>query len=85
MTANDNSLRLFPTIDLAVPGQAVTIRQPHRKHGRCWAEFVAHTGDGKHVLVRKNISSMWKSRYTKPMKVARVDVMSVHLSMAHAS
>jgi hypothetical protein len=82
MTANDNSRQLFSSIDLAITGQAVTIRQPHRRFGRCHAEFVGHAGDGKHVIVRKHISSMYRSRYTKPLKVARADVMAVHLSMA---
>jgi len=75
---------LYPSIDLAIAGQALTIRQPHRKFGSCWAEFVGHVGNGRHVLVRKNISSMWRSRYTKPLKVERADVMAVHLSMARA-
>lgn len=74
--------QLYCVIDRAVAGQALTIRQPHRKFGKCWAEFVGHVGNGKHVLVRKNISSMWKSRWTKPMKVARADVLAIHLTMA---
>lgn len=72
---------LYPSIDLAIPGQAVTIRQAHRKFGRCMAEFVGHVGNGKHVLVRKHISSMWSSRYTKPLRVERADVIAVHLIM----
>jgi hypothetical protein len=84
MAANSNHPQLFPSIDLAIPGQAVTIRQPHRKFGRCWAEFVGHAGNGKHVLIRKNISSMYRSRYTKPLRVERADIIAVHLSMAQA-
>lgn len=81
MIANDNRRPLFPTLDRATAGQAVTIRQPHRKHGRCYAEFVGHAGDGRHVLVRKLVASMWRSRWTKPLPVARADVIAVHERM----
>lgn len=80
--ANDNLKALVPTIDQAIPGQALTIGQPHRRDGRCYAEFVSHAGDGKHVLVRKLISSMWKSRWTKPLKVQRTAIIAVHALMA---
>lgn len=80
--ANDNSPVLFPSIDLAVTGQAITINQHHRRFGRCYAEFVGHTGNGRDVLVRKLISSQWKARWTKPMKVARAQIISVHCNMA---
>lgn len=78
-----NNLR--SSLDWAVPGQALTIDQPHRRFGRCYAEFVGHVGDGKHVLVRKLISGMWKGRWTKPLKVVRSQVTSVHTSMARAA
>jgi hypothetical protein len=83
--ANDNAVILLPSIDRAIPGQALTLSQSHRKFGRCYAEFVGHAGDGKHVLVRKLISSMWKSRWTKPMAVPRALVTAVHTNMASAS
>jgi hypothetical protein len=83
--ANDNRPTLFRSIDLAIAGQAITIRQPHRKFGKAYAEFVGHSGDGKHVLVRKLISSMWKSRWTKPTKVERALIIDVHANMAVAS
>lgn len=73
---------LCSTLDQAVPGQAMTLRQAHRKFGRCYAEFVAHAGDGKHILARKLISSMHSARWTKPLVVARADVMTVHTLMA---
>lgn len=82
MVANDNCQQLYPSIDLATVGQALRIKQPHRKFGQAYAEFVSHVGDGKHVMVRKLISSMWKARWTKPMRVARVDVTAVHLHLA---
>jgi hypothetical protein len=82
--ANDNKPQLVTSIDLAIPGQAVTIAQPHRKFGQCYAEFVGHAGDGKHILVRKLISSMYRSRWTKPMKVERRAVLKVHTLMAAA-
>jgi hypothetical protein len=82
--ANDNHLELSTSIDLAVPGQAVSIQQPHRKFGRCYAQFVGHAGNGKHVLVRKLISSMWRARWTKPLRVERSLVISVHARMIEA-
>jgi len=72
------------SLDQAVIGQAITIRQPHRKHGRCYAAFAGHVGDGKHILARKLIASMWRSRWTKPLPVARADVLGVHLHEAGA-
>lgn len=78
-TANDNFL---PMIDRAVPGQALTLRQPRRRFGRCYAAFVGHVGDGRHVLARKLISGMYRARWTKPLKVARADVIEVHLRRA---
>jgi hypothetical protein len=71
-----------PSIDRVIPGQAITISQPHRKFGTAYAEFVAHAGDGKHVLVRKLISGMWRARWTKPLKVERAMVVEVHDGMA---
>lgn len=82
--ANDNLIQLVASVDRAVPGQALTIRQPHRKFGRSYAEFVGHTGNGRHVLVRKLISSMWRARWTKPLRVARADIIAVHTTMAAA-
>ncbi len=82
MHANDNAQQFFPTIDRAVAGQAITIRQAHRKFGQSYAEFVSHAGDGKHIVCRKLISSMYRSRWSKPLKVARADVMAVHLHKA---
>lgn len=84
MIANDNTRQFFAVIDRAVPGQALKIEQPHRKFGSCYAEFVAHAGDGKHILVRKLISSTWRARWTNPMKVARADVLAVHTHLARA-
>jgi regulator of RNase E activity RraA len=83
--ANDNQVQLVSSIDLAVAGQALTIKQPHRKFGQAYAEFVSHAGDGKHVLVCKLISSMWKSRWTKPLKVERALILSVHTRMAQVA
>jgi hypothetical protein len=83
--ANDNSRQLLPSLDRAVAGQACTITQPHRKFGQSYAEFVRHAGDGKHVYVRKLISGMWKSRWTKPLKVERSLVRAVHTRMAQAA
>jgi hypothetical protein len=80
--ANDNAPPLIPSIDSAVTGQALTIRQPHRRFGRCYAEFVGHVGDGKRVLARKLISSMHRARWTKPMEVDRSDIIAVHTAMA---
>lgn len=80
--ANDNERTLIANIDRAISGQALTISQAHRKFGRCYAEFVGHAGDGKHILVRKLITSMWKGRWSKPLKVERVMVLSVHTRLA---
>lgn len=82
MQANDNHPALLPSIDFAVAGQALTIRQPHRKFGQSYAEFVGHAGNGKHVLVRKLIASMWRSRWSKPLKVQRASIIAVHPTMA---
>lgn len=84
-TANDNRPQFLPTIDRAVSGQAVTIRQAHRKFGRCYAEFVGHVGDGKHVLVRKLISGRFRARWSNPLKVERALVIAVHTNLARAS
>lgn len=83
--ANDNQVQLFASLDFAVAGQAIRITQPHRKFGRCYGEFVKHCGDGKHVMVRKLISSMYHSRWTKPMKVERTLIYAVHSHMAQAA
>lgn len=83
--ANDNQIALIPAIDFAVAGQALTIDQPHRKFGRCYAEFVAHSGNGKHIMVRKLISGMYRGRWTNPIKVERSKIISVHASMARAA
>lgn len=83
--ANDNQPILIPSLDRAVAGQALTIAQPHRKFGRCYAEFVRHAGDGKHVYVRKLISSMYRGRWTKPLKVERALVSAIHTRMAQAA
>lgn len=80
--ANDNSVVFYPTIDLAIAGQALMIRRPSSKHGTCYAEFLGHAGDGKHIIVRKLIASMWKSHWTKPMKILRADVVKVHFGFA---
>jgi hypothetical protein len=80
--ANDNRVVLVPSIDRAIPGQALTISQPHRRFGRTYAEFVRHSGDGKHVMVRKLISGMWRGRWTQPLKIERSLIMSVHTNMA---
>jgi hypothetical protein len=77
-TANDNRLPLITSLDRAIPGQALTIRQAHRKFGKSYAEFVGHAGNGKHVLVRKLIASTWKARWSEPLKVARASVIAVH-------
>lgn len=84
-TANDNQPQFGATLDRAIPGQAVTITQSHRKFGQCYAEFVRHAGDGKHVLVRKLISGMWKGRWTKPLKVERKLVIGVHQHRARVA
>lgn len=78
--ANDNEG--VTSLDWAFPGQALTISQPHRKFGRTYAEFVRHAGDGKHVMVRKLISGMWRGRWTKPLKVERSQVIAVHTNRA---
>jgi hypothetical protein len=83
--ANDNRRTLVASIDHAVPGQALSLNQPHRKFGRCYAEFVRHAGDGKHVLVRKLISGMWKGRWTKPLKIERALIRAVHTNMARGA
>jgi hypothetical protein len=83
--ANDNRRTLVPSIDRAVAGQALSLNQPHRKFGRCYAEFVRHCGDGKHVMVRKLISGQWKGRWTKPLKVERSLVRAVHTNMARGA
>lgn len=80
--SNDNQIVLVTDLDRAIPGQAVTIEQSHRRFGRAYAEFVGHVGDGKHILVRKLIAGMWRGRWTKPLKVERALVMKVHASMA---
>lgn len=85
MAANDNHPELIPSLDKAIAGQALSISQPHRKFGRSYAEFVGHVGDGKHVLVRKLISGMWRSRWTKPLKVERGLVIGVHANMARVA
>lgn len=84
-TANDNQIQLISSIDFAVAGQALSISQAHRKFGRCYAEFVGHTGNGRHVLVRKLISGMYRARWTNPIKVERSQVIAVHTSMARAA
>lgn len=84
MIANDNDRQFFPTIDFAVAGQALKINQPHRKFGQCYAEFVAHAGDGKHIVVRKLISSTHRARWTNPIRVERADVLAVHTHLARA-
>lgn len=82
MIANDNQPTLLPSIDRATPGQALTISQTHRRFGETYAEFVGHAGNGRDILVSKLISSMWKSRWTKPMRVPRSSVLKVHCAMA---
>jgi hypothetical protein len=82
--ANDNRQQIIASVDFAVEGQTLTIRQAHRKFGQSYAQFVGHAGDGKHIIVRKLISSMWKSRWTKRMKVARADVIKVHTHIEEA-
>lgn len=80
--ANDNTIQLHTVLDRAIAGQAITISQPHRKFGQSYAEFIGHVGDGKHVMVRKLVTSMWKSRWTKPTRVERSLVLKVHTNMA---
>lgn len=84
IAANDNVIQLVTSLDRAIPGQALTIHQPHRRFGSCYAEFVGHVGDGRHVLVRKLISSMYRARWTNPTKLKRGDVIDVHAAMARA-
>jgi hypothetical protein len=76
---------LIPQIDFAVPGQALTIKQPHRRFGQAYCEFAGHVGDGKHILVSKLISGMYRGRWTKPLKVEREQIIAVHASMARAA
>ena len=83
--ANDNQPVLFPSLDLAQTGQALTVIQPHRRFSRCYAEFVRHAGDGKHIYVRKLISSMWRARWTKPLMVDRALVSAVHATLAQTA
>lgn len=83
--ANDNRLQLVPSIDHAVPGQALTIRQPHRKFGKSYAEFVGHQGDGRRVLVRKLVSGMYRGRWTSPLPVERGAIIAVHTNMARGA
>lgn len=80
--ANDNGQPLRASLDHAQPGQAITIAQPHRKFGRCYAEFVAHAGNGRTVMVRKLIASMHRARWTGPLPVDRRDVIAVHCHLA---
>ncbi len=80
--ANDNRQELICNIDLATAGQALTLRQGHRRFGKAYCEFVRHAGDGKHIFVRKLISSMYSARWTKPMKVLRREILAVHPHMA---
>lgn len=80
--ANDNRRALLPSLDQAIAGQALSLTQPHRRFGRCYAEFVRHCGDGRHVMVRKLISGQWKGRWTKPMKVERSRILESYTSMA---
>jgi hypothetical protein len=76
---------LITSIDFAVPGQALTIAQQHRRFGRSYAEFVGHVGNGRHVLVRKLISGMWRARWTKPLAIERADILAIHANMARAA
>ena len=73
---------LIPQLDFAVAGQALSVRQAHRKFGRCYAEFVSHAGNGRDVLVRKLISSTWNARWSNPLRVKRADVIAVHDHLA---
>lgn len=79
MTAHNT---LVPALDKAVSGQALTIRQAHRKFGRSYAEFVGHVGNGKHILVRKLISGTYRARWSNPLKVERIAVLAVHCNLA---
>ena len=78
--ANDNHLLSLKNV---AAGQALTIRQPHRKHGTAYAEFVRCAGNG--VIVRKLFSSMWNSRWTKPIRIRRTDVLEIHTNMARST
>lgn len=69
---------LAAAIDALAPGQALTIRAPHRT---TYAEFVGHAGE-RMILCRKLISSMYRARWTKPLPVARADVLRVHAGLA---
>lgn len=80
--ANDNGPRFGATLDRLVPGQALTLRQPHRRFGTCYAAFAGHAGDGRHILAAKLITSMYRSRWTKPLPVDRADVLKIHAAMA---
>jgi hypothetical protein len=82
MPANDNTPQLSTSIDRAVAGQALTIRQPHRKFGQAYAAFVGHVGDGRHVLVHKLLSGKWRARWTKPLKVERTAVIKISTHFA---
>lgn len=84
VAGNDNDIPLHPALDRAVPGQALMLRRPASRFGTCYGEFVGHVGDGRHVLVRKLISSMYRSRWTKPHKMLRADVLRVHATMARS-
>jgi hypothetical protein len=71
-------------IHFAEPGAAITLRQSHRKFGTCYAEFLGHVGDGKHILVSKLISGTWSARWTKPLKIPFAEVLAVHDRPAHS-
>lgn len=75
--ANDNA-PLSDCHGVVPQGVAITIRRPASRFGKCMAEYVRESGDGKHVVVRKLISSMWHARWTKPMKIDRTDILEVH-------
>lgn len=83
--ANDSHPTFRTALDLAQTGQALTLIQPHRRFGRCYGEFVRHAGDGKHVYVRKLISSMRRARWTKPIMVDRALVSAVHATLARTA
>lgn len=80
--ANDNRPILIASLDMAVAGQGLSLRQPHRKFGQAWCEFLGHAGDGKHIIVSKSITSMHRCRWTKPMMVPRSAVIEVSAFMA---
>lgn len=81
--ANDNEAVIYPASrsDL-VPGRALRISRPASRGKTCFAEFVSHSADREHVIVRKLISSLWRARWTKPMKVHRSAIVEVYDSMA---